>query len=169
MEIRKRKRFLSVLFICASFTVLAATAQNESATIVNSGSTNTMSYTITLWTDGTGSTQIRGSTPAAFTIPKATAAQFFSDLKAARSNGEQLQHCMKSASFGSSTVVQWNGWNSPDLQCPPFTTPVATLAQDVSGVERAAGIQSGALMHRVPLLPGQVRKIPTPTPEVQPT
>lgn len=164
---RIRSKFVPVLFLCAT---LAAAAQHDGATIVNSGSTNTASYTISLWSDGTGTVQVGHGTPQPFTVSQATAQRFFSDVKAARADGDQLQHCMKSASFGSRTSVEWHGWTSPDFTCPPFTPPVAALAQDVSAIQSAAHISAGGgpPMHRIGL-PGGLRKIPTATPEVQPT
>lgn len=157
---------LSIVLACA---VLSATLQHDGATIVNSGSTNTAGYTITVWSDGTATSLVRGaSSPTPFTVPKETAERFFSDVKAARGNGAQLQHCMKSASFGTRTVVQWHGWSSPDLQCPPFTPEVGALATDVQSLESAANIQPGSPLRRVPM-PVEMRKIPTATPEVQPT
>lgn len=150
-----------MLFLCA---VLAATAPRDGATIVNSGSTNTARYTITLWSDGTGTTQVGAASPAPFSVPKEAAERFFSDVKAARSNGAQLQHCMKSASFGSRTIVQWHGWSSPDLQCPPFTAEVSALAKDVSEVQSAANIHPGSpLMRRIPM-PVEMRMQPSASP-----
>ena len=104
------------------------------------------------------------------TLSLATATKFFVDVKAARSNGQQLGHCMKSASFGTRTHVQWHGWTSPDLTCPPFTPQVGALAQDVSAIQSAAhvtGFMPGHLIRRT--LPPEMRKSSTPTPEAEPT
>jgi hypothetical protein len=164
MKIR-RKNVLVVLVLA----LFSAAPQRDGATIVNSGSTNAAGYTISVWSDGTGSAMVRGATAAtSFSISQEAAERFFQDVKAARSNGAQLQHCMKSASFGTRTVVQWHGWVSPDLQCPPFTDEVRALAGDVQTVEGSANIQPGSPLRRVPL-PAEMRKIPTATPEVQPT
>jgi hypothetical protein len=163
---RIRVKWVSIVFLCVT---LAAAMQHDSATIVNSGSTNTAGYTITLWSDGTATVQVRGAQAKPFTIPAKTASRFFTDVKAASGDGGgQLQHCMKSASFGTSTIVQWHGWTSPDFQCPPFTPAVTALAQDVNAIQTAADIMPGRPLHRIGL-PGDLRKIPSPTPEVQPT
>ncbi len=156
---------MTCALLCAA---VAAAPQRDGAVIVNSGSTNTAGYSITIWSDGSGLAQVQGGAGRPFTISNDLAARFFTDLKAARANGQQLQHCMKSVSFGTRTNVRWHGWLSPDFQCPPFTTPVAALAQDVSAIESAANIQAGPHLRRI-RLPGEMRKIPTPTPEVTPT
>ncbi|HEY5340419.1 MAG TPA: hypothetical protein VIK27_05275 [Candidatus Aquilonibacter sp.] len=151
--------------LCAA---VAAAPQRDGAVIVNTGSTNTAGYTITIWSDGSALAQIQGGAGRPFTVSQALADRFFIDLKAARANGKQRQHCMKSTSFGTRTIVRWHGWVSPDFQCPPFTTPVAALAQDTSAIESAANIQAGPHLRRI-RLPDEMRKIPTPTPEVTPT
>lgn len=158
---RIRGKSVSILLLSA---VLAATAPRDGATILNSGSTNTAGYKITLWSDGTATAQVGRGAPAPFTISKEAAERFFADVKAARGNGAQLQHCMKSASFGTRTIVQWHGWSSPDLQCPPFTAEVSALAKDVSEVQTAANIHPGnPLMRRIPM-PVEMRMQPSASP-----
>lgn len=159
------------LAILAALTcaVLAATPQRDGAVILNTGSTNSAGYTIKLWSDGSAQYAIVRGPIKAFSVPEALADRFFTDVKAARANGRQLQHCMKSVSFGTRTIVRWHGWISPDLQCPPFTAPVAVLAQDVSAIQSDARIQPGAPFRRIIRLPNDLRKIPTPTPEGTPT
>ena len=51
---------------------------------------------------------------------------------------------MKSASFGSSTYVTWQGWRSPDLTCPPSDATGKSLVNDVEEIRKAAGV-SGAV------------------------
>jgi hypothetical protein len=152
--------------------LLAVSSEHDGATIVNSGSTNTSGYSIKLWSDGTGSVSTGNGTPTTFTVPADTAAKFFADVKAARdSGGAQLQHCMKSASFGSRTTVQWHGWASPDFTCPPFSPAVGALSQDASAIEAAANVPARGMpghLVRKPL-PIEMRKTSTPTPEAEPT
>ena len=164
-----RKRLLFTLLIIgalASARVIAA--QRDSATIQNSGSTNTAGFRITLWSDGPGSVQFRGvDTARKIAIAPDLAARFFNDLHAAKDENAPPQHCMKSASFGTTTTVIWQGWTSPDLQCPPAGPNIQALAQDVKAIEAAAGVGPGPL-HRIGL-PPSVRKNPPATPEAEAT
>lgn len=163
---RKGLLFTLIIFTVAPVLSIAA-GQRDSATIRNSGSTNTAGFTITVWSDATGSASVQGATPKPFGVPNDLSARFFADLLAAHSDAAPATHCMKSASFGTSTIVQWHGWSSPDLQCPPFSASLGALARDVNAIEAAAGITTQ--VHRRIGLPPDLRKIPTPTPEVQPT
>jgi hypothetical protein len=145
--------------ILAGLAILAcvAAAARDSAVIVNSGSTNTLGYSITVWSDGkaTVSLQPRGGapgTPKPFTVPTTTTTRFFSDLAAARkANVSSGGPCMKSASFGTSTHITWQGWVSPDLDCPPSGSSGDALVHDVGAIRAAAGIS---------VLP--LRQAPTP-------
>ncbi|HTU70521.1 MAG TPA: hypothetical protein VMF11_09405 [Candidatus Baltobacteraceae bacterium] len=148
-------------------SVLGAAAPRDGAVIHNSGSTNTAGYTITVRSDGTGTKSIQRGPASPFTLAQDVSERFFADLKAARENPGVPTHCMKSASFGTTTVVQWHGWTSPDLQCPPFSASVGALANDVRAIQSAAGITT--LMRGRIGLPPSLRKIPPATPEVQPT
>jgi hypothetical protein len=139
---RLRATFVALLAI-ASFV---GAVPRDNAVIVNSGSTNSYGYTIKVWSDGTGSLtlQPRGSsttsTPKAFTVPTATATRFFSDLAAARKGNAATVPCMKSASFGSTTRISWQGWQSPDLSCPAKDSLGDALVKDVDAIRKAAGI-----------------------------
>jgi hypothetical protein len=131
-----------------------AAAPRDTAVIVNSGSTNSYGYSIAVWSDGTASVtlQERGGgavgTPKPFTISAATTARFFADLAAARKGAMTTAPCMKSASFGTSTHVTWQGWTSPDLSCPPNDSLGDALVGDVDAIRKAAGV--GALLLRQP-------------------
>ncbi len=163
-----RNRLLFTLIIFTVAPILsAAAAQRDFAPIRNSGSTNTAGFALTVWSDATGSASVQSATPKTFGVPNDLSARFFADIHAASDEVAPATHCMKSASFGTSTVVQWHGWTSPDLQCPPFSPSLGALASDVNAIEAAAGIAT-QLHHRI-RLPPDIRKIPTPTPEVQPT
>lgn len=123
----------------------------DSAVIVNSGSTNTAGYRIALSSDGSASvtTQNRDGAPAgktkSFSVPASTVARFFSDLATARKEKAPLVPCMKSASFGTSTHVTWQGWVSPDLDCPPATPAVQALVKDLGAIRQAAGVSVAPL------------------------
>lgn len=157
-----------VVGAAALVAVAAAAARPDGAMIRNSGSTNTAPYSIKVWSDGraeltTGRTE---TSPRSFSVDPAVAKQFFTDVKAARANPGTPSHCMKSASFGSTTTVEWHGWNSPDLLCPPFTPSVQAVAANVRTIEAAANLGTG--LHRFPL-PREPRMIPSTAPEVSPT
>jgi hypothetical protein len=162
---------IGLLFTIIIFTIvpsLSMSAQRDSAIIRNSGSTNTSGYTITVWSDATGSVEVAGKIDSSFVLPGDLNARFFTELHAASASTDAApeHHCMKSASFGTRTTVQWHGWNSPDLQCPPLSPSLGALASDVNAIESAAGISGGP--RRIGL-PPSLRKIPPATPEVQPT
>lgn len=153
LTMRLRATMFAVLTIASG---VAATPSN-SAAIVNSGSTNSYGFTIALGSDGQASVvlQHRGvaaaAAPKAFTVPAATTARFFADLAAARKANLTTAPCMKSASFGSSTHVTWEGWVSPDLSCPPAGALGEALVKDVDEIRQAGGIADLPL--RQPLTP----------------
>jgi hypothetical protein len=98
--------------------------------------------------------------------------KFFADLKAAKESGKVVgRPCMKSASFGSTTIVQYHGWTSPDLECPGDGFVVA-LASEAHKVAAAVGVRSTPT--RRPLMPNEPRRpeiVPgqaSPTPESSP-
>jgi hypothetical protein len=161
-----RNGLLFSLIILSALPALVLSAERDSAIIQNSGSTNTSGFTITVWSDGTSTASERDQADRTFTLQPELRARFFSDLRAAASATLPATHCMKSASFGTTTIVRWHGWSSSDLQCPPLSPGLLALANDVSAIESAAGITAGP--HRIGL-PPSLRKIPPATPEVQPT
>jgi hypothetical protein len=123
-----------------------AAASPDNAVIVNSGSTNSSGYTIEVSSDGKGSVTMQpgggaAGSPKAFTIPNATVARFFSDLAAARKSNAATVPCMKSASFGTTEHIKWQGWTSPDLSCPPKGPEGDALVSDVEAIREAAGIR----------------------------
>jgi hypothetical protein len=162
-----RNRLLFTLIILAAAPALSIAAQRDAATIQNSGSTNTAGFTITLWSDGTGSASMQGGTARAIAIAPDLTARFFTDLRAASLENAAPQHCMKSASFGTATTVAWHTWHSPDLQCPSSSANLGALAKDVQAIEAATGVMPGTL-RRIGL-PPSLRKNPPATPEAQPT
>jgi len=139
-------RFRATLLGALAIATLVAATPADNAVIVNSGSTNAFGYRIEVSSDGKGtvSLQKRGgaapTTAKAFTVPASTASKFFSDLAAARKANVQTVPCMKSASFGSSMHVSWQGWTSPDLTCPPKDSLGDALVSDVDAIRKASGI-----------------------------
>ena len=144
----------------------AAAESRESATIVDSGSTNTAGYAIEVWSDASASVTYRNGTglparPKSFTIPAALAAHFFADLRAARAGAAKAALCLKSASFGTSTHVRWQGWTSPDLDCPPNDKLTAALVKDVAAIRAAGNVTTP--LHGFPGGPPRVIVSPMPT------
>jgi hypothetical protein len=141
MTDRHAATLLAVLAI-ASFM---AAAPGESAVITNSGSTNSVGYVIKVSPDGQATLEMQGkggtpSAPKSFTVPAATATRFFSDLAAARKANAVTVPCMKSVSFGTTTRITWQGWQSPDLDCPPKDDLGTALVNDVDAIRKASGI-----------------------------
>lgn len=170
---------LAVALGCAG--VAAASHGRDGAVIRNSGSTNFSGYTIKVWSDGSTwavhSNRAGGAvdTPVTGRIPADLARRFLDDARQASSNRVVAQSCMKSVSFGTTTVVRYHGWTSPDLECPGGGY-VVTLAADAHKVAALLKIQ-GLPAHPIHMLPNEPRRVPTdtsssqasPTPEPTPS
>jgi hypothetical protein len=143
----RNKRAGATLVAALAIATCVAASPPDSAVIVNSGSTNSYGYTIKVWSDGKGSVtteEARGGTPSApksFTVPSATVTKFFADLAAARKNNVSTVPCMKSASFGTSMHVTWQGWTSPDLSCPSKGPEGDALVSDIQAIREASGVK----------------------------
>jgi hypothetical protein len=106
----------------------------RSATITSTGSTNTLPYTLTVTMAVDGSV-----TPAA--LPPSLAVTLFADLDAANPVSSLPQEfCAKSASFGTSTYIQYRGSTSPDLQCQSGSAAGTALNQAVSAIVQALNL-----------------------------
>lgn len=157
----------------------AAATPTETAIIRNTGSTNFTGYTIKV--DSTGQATAVHSMhagraidqPVSATLSKDLVDQFFRDLHTARMSKSVSQPCVKSVSFGTTTVVQYQGWTSPDLDCPGDGTVIA-LGSDAKKIAAALHIQ-GQSIRRIPMLPNEPRRAepssgqPSATPEPQPS
>jgi hypothetical protein len=149
-----RRWFRAFALGCVAVALVAAVSAG-SAKIVDSGSTNTSGYTIVVQTDGSASIVVQqsatqSSTPKAFTLSKDTATKLFADLAAARTANAVTVPCMKSASFGTTLRIAWQGWTSPDLSCPAKDALGAALISDVQAVREASGIGTLPLRHASP-------------------
>jgi hypothetical protein len=159
--------------------IAMAARPRDGAVIHNTGSTNFSGYTIKIWSDGSASAvqSNRGGMttgkPVSGRVDVNLAHKFFTDLKAAKESGHVIsQSCMKSASFGSTTVVQYHGWTSPDLECPGEGFVVA-LAAEAHEIAQALQVRRAPV--RRPLLPNEPRRVPesfpsqaSPSPESSP-
>lgn len=114
-------------------TALAATRlwASDAAVIVNSGSTNTPGFRITVERSGNATyapmprrggpqrnAQSGQAKPLTRTISTHLAKRFYADLDGARPlTSAPSRGCMKSASFGVTLTVEYAGEKSPDLSC----------------------------------------------------
>jgi hypothetical protein len=115
------------------------TASGE-ALIVDSGSTNRAGYRLRVYADGTTALQ-QGDVPIRKRIPAELVKRFFADLQAAGPLDRlPVAHCMKSASFGSTTQIGYRGALSPDVSCASGSTATRALAVDATAIAGAAGV-----------------------------
>jgi hypothetical protein len=92
----------------------------EAALIRNSGSTNTQPYTIAVKPDGSAVVVVGSGAPEERRLPPAQTAALFEQLRAAAPLDALAHgHCMRSASFGTTTTVTFGGVTTPDLSCAP--------------------------------------------------
>lgn len=164
----------STMLLAAVLAGLAASSalgasERDGATIQNSGSTNSAGYVIKVWSNGTTSVQsanragVTTGTPRQVAVPQSLVQQFLTDVRTAKNQGHgPTVRCMKSASFGTSTIVRYHGWLSSDLECPGD----AQLTGDVHSIVEAA--QAGGVRRRIPMLPNEPRR-PETTPQATAT
>ena len=99
----------------APSTARARTGYPGAIVIQNSGSTNAPAYTVTVNPDGSGSDTRHDRQYAADTLD-------YRSLQAtlqAVPNWRFRSHCVKSASFGTTVTITYNGRTSGDISCPP--------------------------------------------------
>jgi hypothetical protein len=119
---------------------LRVPTNGSEALILNSGSTNRAGYRLRVFADGTTALQ-QGDVPLKKRIPQTLATHFFADLKAAGPLDKlQLPHCMKSASFGSTTQIGYRGVMSGDVSCFGDSQTVRALSIDATAIADAAGV-----------------------------
>jgi hypothetical protein len=133
----------------ASVAPLVAAATD--AVIKNSGSTNAAGYTIVLHPDATAELRQNGTTVAK-TVAKAQAAKLFDQLHATgRLDALPIGHCMRSASFGSTTTVTYAGHTSGDLGCNGGDPNVIALQTAVAAIANQLGATAFSARYRRPL------------------
>ena len=125
------------------------TDNSRSAMLVDSGSTNTDGFQIVV--ERSGQTQYtaiprgRGGQaaerPSAVggKLPAALAQRLYADLEAARPLASLPEaHCLKSASFGTTLIIEYGGERTPDLSCPAGTNArVQALVRDAKEIVEA--------------------------------
>lgn len=131
----------AAICLCA----LAMSEGNPKITITRSGSTNTAGFEVTL--EGAEDVTVRPQAQAARQVKLKNSA--LTDLAKAVEAAAPLHelpanHCMKSASFGSSLFVSRGDDRSPDLSCPEQSDGrTAALKQKAEDVLQAAQKASG--------------------------
>jgi len=122
-------------------------AENTSKiTITSTGSTNSDAFEVTL--DGSDKATIHPQTEGArqVVLKGSALADFARTLDAAGAlHALPANHCMKSASFGSSLFVSRGEDRSPDLSCPeqsdPRTAAIKKRAEEIlHAAEKAGGV-----------------------------
>ena len=156
-----------VVLLTLLFTALAAAPHRDGVVIRNSGSTNSASYAIAVWSDGTTRTVLNArrpvpDAPVYGTIPAALAARLLADSKAAKAANPPPMHCMKSVSFGTTETLLYHDWQSPDLTCPSGSL-IAQLRADAAAVVETLHLNVRPV-RRLPMLPGARRAVPAATP-----
>ena len=138
----------AVGLLLAALPALAAPApvKPTDAIIINSGSTNTTGYIVIVSPDGTvhykfgvaaNSTETRYIAAA---LPKAQTKKLFHDLAAAMPlKALPVHHGMRSASFGTQTVMTYKGQRSPDLSSATDPRTVV-LKADIDAITKALHI-----------------------------
>jgi hypothetical protein len=110
--------FVLLALLQAAPSPAAVPTDDPSAAVIrNSGSTNTLPYTIVVHPDGSADVTT-DETAVRRTLPKEMVSGLFEKLAAANPlDALPAPHCMRSASFGTSTTIAFGGRRTPDLNC----------------------------------------------------
>ena len=137
---------LLALFGAPLFAAAFLLGKDDIATIVDSGSTNTVGFRIVVQRSGKaewittsrryGSQAGEGSKTKQQQLSHALIDRLFSDLNAVRPlSSIPKQGCMKSASFGTTRAIEFDGQRTPDLTCGGGgNAKVQALIQDVNEI-----------------------------------
>ncbi len=110
----------------------------ETAMIENTGSTNTLGYSISVTSGGSITVVSTHTLPAPSTFPDTK--KLFADLKAAMPlTSLPVRHGMRSASFGTQTFITYKGQRSPDLTFASDPR-AAALKADVNVITKMLGV-----------------------------
>jgi hypothetical protein len=153
-------KLLALAALLSALAGIAAAAAHrlDGAVIVNSGSTNFTGYTIAIRSDGTAQYMDTSAR-----VPRDLAEQLLVDARTAKQTGKATGvPCMKAVSFGTTTIVRYHGWRSPDLQCPGSAL-TQSLRADVQRITEALGLGNTPKRSlRRAVMPNSVRR-PEPT------
>ena len=117
----------------------ASPAAANAIVIRNSGSTNTLGYTIAVSPDGAALVTQNGPATQKSLSTDMTR-ELFDDVHALMPlDAGGLRPCMRSVSFGSSTTVSYQNATTPDLSCRGDAAS-AQLRQTIARVAQALGV-----------------------------
>ncbi len=151
--------FVATPLCVFSLKVLAQTPQlqtlslQEPAFIIDSGSTNTCPFTISVLPLGKVTYTVCNRKGAG-EIKVKTAMKFFNDILAAKplSKLPVSDLCVKSASFGTSIEVKYQGQTSPDISCSDGNLKVINLESDVYSIENELNLSTTRILPILPIL-----------------
>lgn len=131
------------------------TAPVETAVIVNTGSTNTKGYEITVYSTGGAMLLMKAADrPIKYSVNARKvqeASKLFRDLAAAMPLTDlPVRHGMRSASFGTRTFITYKGQQSPDLTFGGDAR-AATLKADIDAITQQLGVSNSPRHPAVPL------------------
>jgi hypothetical protein len=107
--------------------------------IVNSGSTNTCPYTISVLPSGKATYTVC-NTEGTGEISSSLTTKFFDDISAAEPLSDlPYTSCAKSISFGTKTEIQYKHQTSPDVSCPSSDAKVTDLYKDAEAIQQELG------------------------------
>jgi hypothetical protein len=123
MPVHRRYLLLGLL---TTLSLQIKTAEGVRATIIDTGSTNRPGLQITLDASGNARVESQGMEPHAVRLNSRLCREFINTIQSIASLHElPAAHCMKSVSFGSSLFIEYNGKQTPDLNCPVQQDPKA--------------------------------------------
>ncbi len=110
--------------------------------IVNSGSTNTCPYTISVLPSGQATYTVCDTQGAGEISPSLTT-RFFHDISVAEPLSQlPYTSCGKSVSFGTTTKVEYKKQTSPDVSCPSSDSRVTDLYDDAEAIQQELGFST---------------------------
>ena len=111
----------------------SASVPPDAAIIENSGSTNFAGYRIVVTPDGSAWLTLDGGQAVKAQLPAAHARSLFAHLAAAGPlDSLEVGQCVKSASFGTRTFIEWKGVRTGDVSCGGGQ--IAQLNADVEAI-----------------------------------
>ncbi|MEJ0021448.1 MAG: hypothetical protein WDN47_02565 [Candidatus Doudnabacteria bacterium] len=120
------------------------------ALINNSGSTNALPFAIRIFSDGSASALVQSNPGQDFKAGTIDTKNLLSLLQKAGDVSKLKEHCVKSVSFGTSTIITYNGKTSGDISCS--TTGAAKDLYDfINQIEQQLKISANRLQSATPV------------------
>ena len=118
---------------------VSAKSPTPDVLIVNSGSNNTLAYTIDVSRSGTATYQTENGSGSA-SLSNGMVHKLYSDI----ANGRPLaqlpsSNCLKSAGFGTFTHISFGSERTPDVSCPGNDI-TAALFRDAKAIAAVLGV-----------------------------